>query len=361
FNGTNTLHCPDIGADIKTCQAKGKKIVLSLGGGGIYSYSLSTAAEGVQFANTVWNMFFGGSHQYRPYDDAVLDGVDLDIESGAHDGYVAFINQLRTYFNGASKQYIISAAPQCVYPDANLGTTLSGAWIDNDYVQFYNNPCNLANINNQWNFDYKSWDTLTKANPNPNSKMYVGLPAGSGAAGNGYLDLATLQADLKQLYTNYTSTFGGIMLWDASWYSNNQAYVSSLASWVRANMQCGTTPPTSTTSAAPTSTTKTSTTSVAPTSTTSVAPTSSAPATSTTATRTTATTSSAAPTSTTSSSGPVAGGPCSSQGAYQCADNTGKNASYFVCNNGAWLQQACGSGTACFQSGSTIICNWPSA
>ncbi|KAJ1944707.1 Chitinase 2, partial [Linderina macrospora] len=134
FNGTNTLRCPDIGADIKTCQAKGKKIVMSLGGGGIHSYSLSTAAEGVQFANTFWNMFLGGSHQYRPYGDAVLDGVDLDIESGAHGGYVAFVNQLRTYFNGASKQYIISAAPQCVYPDANLGTTLSGAWIDNDYV-----------------------------------------------------------------------------------------------------------------------------------------------------------------------------------------------------------------------------------
>ncbi|KAJ1953676.1 Chitinase 2 [Linderina pennispora] len=366
FPNTKTMHCPAIGADIKTCQAKGKKIVLSLGGGGIYSYSLGTAAEGKQFADTVWNMFLGGSHQYRPYDDAVLDGVDLDIESGAHDGYVAFVNQLRTYFNGASKKYIISAAPQCVFPDANLGTTLSGAWIDNDYVQFYNNPCNLANINNQWNFDYKSWDTLTKANPNPNSKMYVGLPAGSGAAGNGYLDLNTLQADLKQLYTNYTSTFGGIMLWDASWYSNNQAYVSSLASWVRANMKCGSTPPTSTTttvgptsttSAIPTSTTKTS---VGPTSITSTIPTSSAPITTTTATPTS---SSAAPTSTTSTSGtgPVAGGPCSSQNTFQCADSTGKNSAYFICNNGAWLQQACGSGTACFQSGSSIYCNWPSA
>ncbi|KAJ1937016.1 Chitinase 2, partial [Linderina macrospora] len=148
FNGTNLLTCPGIGKDIKTCQAKGKKIVLSLGGGGNPAYSLGSSAEGVQFANTVWNMFLGGSHQYRPYGDAVLDGVDLDIESGAHDGYPAFINQLRTYFNGASKQYIVSAAPQCVYPDSSLGSTLDSSWIDNNYIQFYNNPCNLVNINN---------------------------------------------------------------------------------------------------------------------------------------------------------------------------------------------------------------------
>ncbi|KAJ2021161.1 Chitinase 2 [Coemansia sp. S680] len=239
FNGTNTLHCPDIGADIKLCQANGKKIVLSLGGGNIYTYGLSSAADGQAFADTIWNMFLGGSSKYRPYDDAILDGVDLDIESGEHTGYPAFINQLRTHFAAASKQYLISATPQCVYPDANLGSTLSSSWMDNTYVQFYNNPCNLANINNRWNFDYASWDTLTKTNANPNARMYVGLPAGTGAAGNGYLDLPTLQANLMTLYTNYSASFGGIMLWDASWYSNNKAYVLGLANWAKSNMRCG--------------------------------------------------------------------------------------------------------------------------
>ncbi|ORX64248.1 glycoside hydrolase [Linderina pennispora] len=40
---------------------------------------------------------------------------------------------------------------------------------------------------------------------------------------------------------------------------------------------------------------------------------------------------------------------------------TGKNPAYFICNNSAWLAQSCGSGTACFQSGSSIYCNWPPA
>ncbi|KAJ2522982.1 Chitinase 2 [Coemansia sp. RSA 1939] len=181
-------------------------------------------------------MFLGGSSEYRPYDDAVLDGVDLDIESGEHAGYSAFINQLRSYFEKASKQYFISTAPQCVYPDANLGSTLSSkVWIDNNYVQFYNNPCNLANIDNKWNFDYASWDALAKSNPNINSKVYVGLPAGTGAAGNGYLDLPTVQSDLSYLYNSYPSTFGGIMLWDASWYSNNQDYQYEVRNYTTAN------------------------------------------------------------------------------------------------------------------------------
>ncbi|KAJ1954312.1 Chitinase 2 [Linderina pennispora] len=217
FNGTNTLTCPDIGADIKTCQAKGIKIVLSLGGGGIYSYVLASDADGKTFADTIWNMFLGGSHDYRPYGNAVLDGIDLDIESGDHTGYAGFISQLRTHFTSASKQYVIPAAPHCVYPDYNLDSTLRNAWIDNNYVQFYNNPCNLANIDNQWSFDYKSWDALAKKNPNSDSKVYIGLPAGPAAAGNGYLKLSTLKTDITQLYSNYSSTFGGIMPWDASW------------------------------------------------------------------------------------------------------------------------------------------------
>src|SRR5215470_14560471 len=32
FPGTSLLHCPTIAQDIKTCQANGKKILLSLGG-----------------------------------------------------------------------------------------------------------------------------------------------------------------------------------------------------------------------------------------------------------------------------------------------------------------------------------------
>ena len=51
-----------------------------------------------------------------------MDSVDLDIEGGSQAHFPAFLNQLKTHFNGAPKKYYLTAAPQCPYPDANLGT-----------------------------------------------------------------------------------------------------------------------------------------------------------------------------------------------------------------------------------------------
>jgi chitinase len=78
--------------------------------------------------------------------------VDLDIEGGGTTHYTAFISQLRSHFNGASKKYIpivkrkggidpvyryyITAAPQCPYPDGNMQEVLNAASFDAVYVQF---------------------------------------------------------------------------------------------------------------------------------------------------------------------------------------------------------------------------------
>ncbi|KAJ2741215.1 hypothetical protein GGI20_005344 [Coemansia sp. BCRC 34301] len=92
--------------------------------------------------------------------------------------------------------------------------------------------------------------------------------------------------------------------------------------------------------------------------------TSTAPTLSSTSSRTSATsetpTSATSTSSTTSSAGgPVSGAACSAAGTYQCADSTGKSAGYFLCLYGKWIAQSCGSGTACFQSGSSVACGWP--
>jgi len=60
-------------ADIKACQARGKAIILSLGGAtGAATFSSDSQAS--SFADTVWNLFLGGSSSTRPFGDAVLDG-----------------------------------------------------------------------------------------------------------------------------------------------------------------------------------------------------------------------------------------------------------------------------------------------
>ena len=74
--------CTSVGADIKTCQAKGKIVTLSLGGAG-GAVGFSSDADGTQFADQIWNLFLGGSSSTRPFGDAVLDGcVSLSLSTG---------------------------------------------------------------------------------------------------------------------------------------------------------------------------------------------------------------------------------------------------------------------------------------
>ncbi|KAJ1960306.1 hypothetical protein GGI12_003875 [Dipsacomyces acuminosporus] len=88
--------------------------------------------------------------------------------------------------------------------------------------------------------------------------------------------------------------------------------------------------------------------------------TSDVPPTSTTKAPITSTSSVPAPSSTaTSGGGPVAGGPCSSNGTFQCASNAGSSADYYLCLYGKWVAQSCSSGTVCYQSGSSVSCGWP--
>lgn len=53
------------------------------------------------------------------------------------------------------------------------------------------------------------------ASPNKNVKVYIGAPASSSAASSGYVSASTLATVISQTKSTYSS-FGGVMLWDAS-------------------------------------------------------------------------------------------------------------------------------------------------
>ncbi|KAG8859300.1 Chitinase 1 [Tulasnella sp. 330] len=238
FAGTELANCQFLAADIETCQAAGKIVTISLGGatgGGTFT----SDAQAEAFADQIWNLFLGGTSSTRPFGAAVLDGVDLDIESGSQ-SYVPFVNQLRSHFTGASKKYYISAAPQCVYPDAAIGATLNAASFDAIYVQFYNNPCGLTHYSDgsyTWNFGV--WDYWARnISPNPNVKVYIGAPASSSAAGSGYVPIATLQTIAQQTQKNFPS-FGGVMFWDASQSYANGRYDVATKSALTSAGACG--------------------------------------------------------------------------------------------------------------------------
>ncbi|KAF9460547.1 glycoside hydrolase superfamily [Collybia nuda] len=214
FPGTNLANCQFLASGIKACQARGKIVTLSLGGAtGAASFTSDSQAQ--TFADTVWNLFLGGSSSTRPFGDAVLDGVDLDIEGGSSTGYAAFVTRIRSHANGASKKYYVTAAPQCPFPDAWLGSTLNAVGFDAVYVQ-YNNFCGVQNFNNPNAWNFNQWDNWAKTvSPNRNVKVYIGAPAAPSAAGSGYVDAATLGNIAKQTRAQFSS-FGGIMLWDVS-------------------------------------------------------------------------------------------------------------------------------------------------
>ncbi|KAL7664868.1 chitinase [[Candida] zeylanoides] len=204
------LRCDAIASGIKTCQAHGKIVLLSMGGAS-GNYGFSSDSDGVDFAEILWNTFGGGSSSERPFDDAVIDGFDLDLENNNQVGTVAFGNALRSWFaKDASKQYYLSAAPQCPYPDQSVGDFLAGVDVDFAFIQFYNNYCSLGA-----NFNFDTWESYASGtSPNKSIKLYLGLAGSPTAAGSGYVDAGTVKQYLSKIQGG--ASFGGISIWDAS-------------------------------------------------------------------------------------------------------------------------------------------------
>lgn len=134
------------------------KILLSLGGG-TNRYQLSKGAR--VFALQLWGMFGPkqeglGDDYPRPFDPlswqnvdglmppTVVDGFDLDIEHASDDkdvAYIQFINTLRQLMNtDSTRDYIISAAPQCTVQGDAMQNMINKAQFDLINVQFYNTP-----------------------------------------------------------------------------------------------------------------------------------------------------------------------------------------------------------------------------
>ncbi len=217
------LRCEEIEADIAACHAAGKKVVLSMGGAS-GAYGFTSDAEAEAFADTVWDMFLGGDGELRPFGDQSLDGVDLDIEGGGPAGYAAFARSLRGIMDGAGGDWLITAAPQCPFPDAHLGPAPGSALADAadafDYlfVQFYNNFCS-GNSGAPFQETYAQWSGLL-ASGGP--RIVVGLPATPEAApAGGYVDPAALPALVDSVRDD--PAFAGLMLWDVSFDRNSGA------------------------------------------------------------------------------------------------------------------------------------------
>ncbi|KAJ2327242.1 Chitinase 2, partial [Coemansia sp. RSA 2702] len=213
FDNSTLLHCSNIGKAVKKCQKQGKVVLLSLGGAsGAYGFADDTQAE--RYADEIWDMFLGGSSETRPFDGSVLDGIDLDIEGGSSVGYVRFVQRLRERFTEVpNRRFYVSAAPQCPYPDFYSGPILDNAYLDMVFVQFYNNYCGIDHPN--W-YNFEQWhDWATTISANKDVRVYLGVPGSPSAASTGHVLPERLE-EIVNATRNKFSSFGGMMVWDAS-------------------------------------------------------------------------------------------------------------------------------------------------
>ena len=186
----------------------------------------------------MWETFGlkASSSKHRPFGDAVVDGFDFDLKSPAP-RMETFAKHLRELMNQASgsktkswKNFYLTAAPQCPFPDLNVGKILNNISLDAVYVQFYNNPqCGLNAFSNgqAQGFNFEKWDQWAcTTSKNKNVKVLVGVPASKDAAGSGYVDGDQLRAVVK--YSQKFKSLGGIMIWDSSHLAGNQGLLGSL-------------------------------------------------------------------------------------------------------------------------------------
>uniref|UniRef100_A0A093UNV2 chitinase n=1 Tax=Talaromyces marneffei PM1 TaxID=1077442 RepID=A0A093UNV2_TALMA len=380
--GTGLLKCPQIAEDITACQNLGKTILISIGGGTYKEGGFPDEGTARDSAVQLWELFgsvrtISPFYKYRPFGDAVVNGFDLDFENQVMKNAVVFANTMRNLFpEDPSRQYFLTVAPQCPYPDLANNEMLDGAvWFDAVLVQFYNNYCGVnafvPGAPQQPNFNFDTWNTWAdNISLNPNVKIILGV-LGNFGAGSGYVTASIIGAIIQYIFDFRWTSFGGVMIWDASQGFPNPGFISEVRSSLPPKPTPTTTttstPTPSTTTTTPTPTPSTTTTTPTPTpSTTTTTPTPTPSTTTTTPTPTptppaTTTTSKESTTTTTTSTAPsitcpVPGGPCPTDGVYACAGNR-----FGVCNHGQWVFESCPPGLICVQAGSGVYCDHPSA
>lgn len=217
--------CTGLSDDIKTCQSKGIKVILSIGGGA-GSYYLASSDDARQVATYLWNNFLGGHSSSRPLGDAVLDGIDFDIEGGTNQHWDDLARYLSGYSKKGNKVYL-TAAPQCPFPDAWVGGALNTGLFDYVWVQFYNNPpCQYAsgsitNLEDAW----KQWTSTI-----PATQIFLGLPAAPAAAGSGFIPAGDLTSTVLPAIKG-SDKYGGVMLW-SKYYDDQSGYSSAIKNHV---------------------------------------------------------------------------------------------------------------------------------
>ncbi|KAJ5775137.1 uncharacterized protein N7511_000148 [Penicillium nucicola] len=260
FEGTQLKNCPNVGADIKTCQQKGKTILLSIGGATYSEGGFKSEADAKDGAKLMWETFGpkqAGSEALRPFGDAALNGFDFDFEANVQH-MAPFANELRSLIQAdkSGQDFFLTAAPQCPYPDQSDKEILNGpVYIDAIWVQFYNNYCgvNAYSAESSANkFNFEEWDNWAHTvSNNKDVKVLLGVPADTTAASTGYIPSSELAKVIE--YSKKFDSFGGVMMWDATQAYGNGAFIKDVSKALGGADDTGSSSSTSASTSAPSS------------------------------------------------------------------------------------------------------------
>jgi GH18 family chitinase len=271
----------DFKKDVKDLQAKGKKIVLSIGGyEGYFSLTSQTAVN--QFVSDIKGII----------DEYGFDGIDIDLEQSSvqfdsgndpdinnptSPKVVNMIQAIRTICSSYGDDFILSWAPETFYVqlgysyygginqycDSRAGVYLPMINALRDittyvHVQLYNSTAITGLDGQSYNMGTKegivamcemllkgfnvgayytnSTDESTYFAPLRPDQVVIGVPSSVSAAGSGQISNEQLQAAFTELNNKYPG-IRGIMTWSINWDSSqnnnsfaqeNQQFLSTL-------------------------------------------------------------------------------------------------------------------------------------
>ncbi|KAF9879431.1 putative endochitinase [Colletotrichum karsti] len=220
------MNCDFIKQDIKYCQNKGIKVLLSVGGqcdtsltgGNGCPYDVDNDQQGEEFGELLHKMFGPYDASWtgaRPFDISAtehnaVDGFDIDLEFKYTNfsPYIKMVEKLRS-----SANYYISAAPQCPTADQwfQMKALIYAVKFDALFIQFFNNPgCQISDTPN-----YDDWEVvLSQTSLSKDAKLYIGVLASPAAGWAGYVSPSTVKDLICKVKSK--AHFGGVSVWDAT-------------------------------------------------------------------------------------------------------------------------------------------------
>ncbi|XP_060673903.1 endochitinase Ziz m 1.0101-like [Ziziphus jujuba] len=163
----NQVSCIRFGRDIKTCQSKQVKILLSIEGP-YGTYSLNSVDDAQKVAKLLWDSYLIG---------VGFDGIDFHIENGSALYYENLTNYLKDYGKKNNKEVILSASPSGLYPDAYLEKAMYSGHFDIVWIQLFNSTsCQYDSANQNDYLPVASWEewNMLLATGRP---LFLGIPA----------------------------------------------------------------------------------------------------------------------------------------------------------------------------------------